>query len=248
MGEPRRVLVTGASSGIGAATVRAFHEAGWEVWACARRQERLDQLVEAFPDRLHVFQLDVRDRTAVESSLSQLPLPAVLVNNAGLSRGLEPLWEGKASDWDEMLDTNVKGLLHVTRVLLGRMVAEGAGHVINIGSIAGQEAYPKGAVYCGSKAAVQAINEAMRKDACGTGVKVSCVNPGLVDTEFSTVRFHGDQQRAQQTYQGMTPLTGDDIAATILWVAQQPSHVNLAETLVLPADQASAGLVHRETP
>ncbi|MCH2112796.1 MAG: SDR family NAD(P)-dependent oxidoreductase, partial [Planctomycetes bacterium] len=148
MVEPRRVLVTGASSGIGAATVRAFHEAGWEVWACARRQERLDQLVEAFPDRLHVFQLDVRDRSAVESSLSQLPLPAVLVNNAGLSRGLEPLWEGKPSDWDEMLDTNVKGLLHVTRVLLGRMVVEGAGHIINIGSIAGQEAYPNGAVYC----------------------------------------------------------------------------------------------------
>ena len=189
---------------------------------------------------------DVRDFDATEAALAGQGVFDVVLNNAGLSRGLEPIWEGKLADWNEMLDTNVKGLLHVTRVLLPGMVGCGRGHVINIGSIAGHEAYPNGAVYCASKHAVLAITQAMRKDTCGTGVKVSTVDPGLVNTEFSQVRFHGDQKRADSTYDGMTPLSGVDVAATVLWVAEAPAHVNIAEVLLLPNDQASAAIVARE--
>jgi NADP-dependent 3-hydroxy acid dehydrogenase YdfG len=189
---------------------------------------------------------DVRDFAATEAALADQGVFDVVLNNAGLSRGLEPIWQGSLDDWNEMLDTNVKGLLHVTRVLLPGMVEAGFGHVINIGSIAGHEAYPNGAVYCASKHAVLAITQSMRKDTCGTGVKVSTVDPGLVHTEFSLVRFHGDQERADSTYDGMTPLRGEDVAATVLWVAEAPAHVNVAEVLLLPNDQASAGIVARK--
>ena len=240
----QRVLVTGATSGIGSACARAFHRAGWQVVVTGRRQERLDDLRAELGCSTLCF--DVRDFAATEAALADQGVFDVVLNNAGLSRGLEPIWQGSLDDWNEMLDTNVKGLLHVTRVLLPGMVEAGFGHVINIGSIAGHEAYPNGAVYCASKHAVLAITQSMRKDTCGTGVKVSTVDPGLVHTEFPLVRFHGDQERADSTYDGMTPLRGEDVAATVLWVAEAPAHVNVAEVLLLPNDQASAGIVARK--
>lgn len=252
------VLVTGASSGIGEACARAFAAAGARVLVCARRGDRLAALAEelraAHGVEVHHFTLDVRSRDAVEEAFAALPeswrVPDVLVNNAGLSRGLVPLHEGLRDDWEEMIDTNVKGLLWISRLLLPAMVARGSGKVVNIGSIAGREVYPNGAVYCASKHAVAAITEGMRIDLNGTGVSVSTVDPGLVDTEFSRVRFHGDQARADATYVGMTPLTGADVAETVLWVASRPPHVNVADVLLLPADQAAATVVHRrrDTP
>lgn len=247
------VLVTGASSGIGKACAEVFAAAGARLLLCARREDRLHDLAsrlrEEFGAEILVFRLDVRERSAVEEAFAALPAEwqdiDVLVNNAGLSRGLEPLQEGSYQDWDEMLDTNVKGLLNISRTLLPKMVARGAGQVINIGSIAGHEVYPGGAVYCASKHAVDAITKGMRLDLNGTGIRVSTVDPGLVDTEFSSVRFHGDTERADSTYQGMTPLFGKDVAETVLWVASRPKHVNAAEILLLPTDQASCGKVHR---
>ncbi len=249
----KTVFVTGASSGIGEACARAFAQAGARLLLCARREQRLRELAATLREQhgteVLAFALDVRHRTAVEEALAALPpewaVPDILVNNAGLSRGLEPLQEGSHQDWEEMIDTNVKGLLWVSRTLLPGMVERGSGHVINIGSIAGWEVYPNGAVYCASKHAVDALTKGMRIDLNGTSVKVSSVDPGLVDTEFSRVRFHGDQQRANATYAGMTPLRGEDIAETVLWVASRPAHVNLADILILPADQASCTVVHR---
>jgi 3-hydroxy acid dehydrogenase / malonic semialdehyde reductase len=167
------------------------------------------------------------------------------VNNAGLAAGFEPLWQGDPDDWDAMLDTNVKGLLAVTRAVLPGMVTRGRGHVVNIGSIAGHEAYPNGAVYCGSKAAVDRITQALRMDLLGTGVRVTTVDPGLVETEFSVVRFHGDQDKAGEVYRGITPLTGEDVADTVVWAATRPAHVQVAEVILLSSDQASAARVAR---
>lgn len=246
------VFVTGASSGIGAACVEAFAEAGARVLCCARRVDRLHEVTAPWVERgvdCYAFELDVRDRARVEAALDGLPEDwksiDVLVNNAGLSRGLDPLHEGSVDDWDEMVDTNVKGLLYVTREVVPGMVARGRGHVINIGSISGREVYPNGAVYCATKHAVGAITAGMRLDLCGSGVRVSTVDPGLVNTEFSEVRFHGDRARADATYDGMTPLTGADVARCVRWVAEAPAHVNVAETLVLPTDQASTTRVNR---
>ncbi len=252
--QERSVLVTGASSGIGEACVRAFAAAGAAVAFCARRRERLESLASELSRqgaRVHPFPLDVRRFPAVEAALAALPAPFsaidVLVNNAGLARGLEPIQEGRLADWEEMLDTNVKGLLYVSRAVLPGMVKRGRGHVINVGSIAGHEVYPRGGVYCASKHAVAALTQGMRLDLCGTGVKVSTVDPGLVDTGFSTVRFHGDAEKAGRTYLGMTPLKGEDIAEVVVWMASRPARVNVAQALVLPADQASAAVVHRES-
>jgi serine 3-dehydrogenase len=248
------VLVTGASSGIGQACAEAFAAAGARLLICARRVERVEalakQLQNEFGVEVHAFCLDVRDRAATEAAFENLPAVwqpiDIVVNNAGLSRGLEPLQEGSYQDWDEMLDTNVKGLLNVSRTLLPGMIARGGGQVINIGSIAGHEVYPGGAVYCASKHAVDAITRGLRIDLNGTGVRVSTIDPGLVDTEFSNVRFHGDNERASKTYVGMTPLSGADVAATVVWVASRPPHVNAAEILLLPTDQASCTIVHRD--
>lgn len=237
-------LITGASSGIGAACARAFAEEGWELVLAARRSERLAELAEELPTPVRTVVLDVRDRAAVETALDGVEVD-VLVNNAGLAAGFGPLLDNDPDDWDRMLDTNVRGLLDVTRVVVAGMVARGRGHVVNIGSIAGHEPYPSGAVYCASKHAVDAITKALRMDLLGTGVKVSTVDPGLVETEFSVVRFHGDQDAADRVYKGMTPLTGADIAAVVLWVATRPAHVQIAEVVVFPADQASATRVHR---
>jgi serine 3-dehydrogenase len=171
----------------------------------------------------------------------------VLINNAGLSRGLDPLQEGSIQDWEEMIDTNLKGLLYMTRYITPGMVERGSGHVINLGSIAGHETYPKGNVYCATKAAVRAISEGLKKDLLGTPVRVSCVDPGLVETEFSLVRFRGEAEKAAKTYQGLTPLTPEDIADVIYFCATRPPHVNISEMLVIPTDQSGATMVHRRS-
>ncbi len=244
------VLVTGASSGIGRACAEAFSAAGARVILAARRTSRLAELAERLTGPAHLLAVDVRDRQAVEKAIRGLPAEwagiDILVNNAGLAAGFEPVQDGDPDDWDRMLDTNVKGLLYVTKAVVPGMVERGRGHVINIGSIAGHETYPNGAVYCASKAAVDRITTGMRLDLVGTGVKVSTVDPGMVETEFSLVRFHGDEDRASRVYAGMQPLTGADIADTVLWVATRPPHVQVAEVIVLAGAQASATVVHRE--
>jgi serine 3-dehydrogenase len=250
------VFITGASSGIGAACARAFAAEGARLLLAARRLERLAALTPALRDAgaqdVRPFALDVRDAAAVRKAIDELPTTwkeiEVLVNNAGLSRGLDKLHEGSIDDWDEMLDTNVKGVLHVDRAVVPLLVARGRGTVIHLGSIAGRQLYPGGNVYCASKHAVRALNEGLRLDLLGTGVRVATVDPGMVgQTEFSLVRFHGDADRASAVYRGVTPLTPDDVAEVIVFVATRPSHVNLAETVVLPTDQASATNVHRRT-
>jgi 3-hydroxy acid dehydrogenase / malonic semialdehyde reductase len=238
------VLITGASSGIGRSCARAFAEAGARLLLCARRAQRLQELAAELKSECFTFTLDVRDREATQAAIAGLPPQwqaiDVLVNNAGLAAGLAPLHEGDVDDWDRMIDTNVRGLLNVTRPITRGMVERGSGHVINIGSIAGHEAYPGGAVYCATKAAVAKITAGLRMDLLGTGVRVSTVDPGLVETEFSIVRFHGDYDRAATVYEGLTPLTPDDIAETIVWIADRPPHVQIAEVIILPTAQASA--------
>ena len=247
------VLITGASSGIGAACAQLLAQAGADLILAARRLERVQelgtQLEQQYQIQTHVLGLDVCDRQAVNATLSNLPDPwnqiDILVNNAGLSRGLSKLHEGNIDDWEEMLDTNVKGLLYVTRAVVPGMVERQAGHVVNIGSIAGRVAYPGGNVYCASKAAVRAISDGLKQDLIGTPVRVTEIEPGLVETEFSLVRFHGDGDRAEKVYQDLTPLTGEDIADLVLFCVTRPPHVNISEMLVVPVDQANATLVHR---
>ncbi|HEX8392427.1 MAG TPA: SDR family NAD(P)-dependent oxidoreductase [Longimicrobium sp.] len=247
------VLVTGATAGIGEACAHAFAAAGARLVLTGRREERLrvvaNDLRAAHGTESHVVALDVRDREAVLATLSSLPgefgAVEVLVNNAGLGRGMDKLFAGDPDGWDEMVDTNVKGLLYATRAVTPGMVERGRGHVINIGSVAGHEVYPGGAVYCATKHAVGAITRGLRMDLLGTGVRVSTVDPGMVETEFSVVRFGGDRERADSVYRGMTPLVAADIADTVLWVATRPAHVNIDEIIIKPTDQASATLVHR---
>ncbi|MGI2907732.1 SDR family oxidoreductase [Tolypothrix sp. VBCCA 56010] len=252
------VLITGASSGIGAACARIFALSGAKLILAARRLERLQQLaselVETFHEtslQIHLLQLDVRDRSAVKSAISNLPPEwsdiDILINNAGLSRGLDKLHVGDTQDWDEMIDTNIKGLLYLTRYIVPGMVKRNRGHVVNIGSIAGHQTYPKGNVYCGTKAAVKAISEGLKQDLLGTPIRVTSVDPGMVETEFSQVRFHGDSDRAQQVYQGVTPLTPDDVADVIFFCVTRPTHVNINEVILMPVDQASATMVYRRT-
>jgi 3-hydroxy acid dehydrogenase/malonic semialdehyde reductase len=253
----RIVFVTGASSGIGAACARAFAGAGGRILVAARRRDRLAALSAELaaaaggPERVHQIVLDVRDQPAVARAIASLPdewsAIDVLVNNAGLSRGLAKLHEGELADWEEMIDTNVKGLLYVTRAVLPGMVARGRGHVINLGSIAGHESYPGGNVYCASKAAVKALTSGLRMDLVDTPIRVSTIDPGLVETEFSLVRFRGDAPRAAKVYAGLEPLSAEDVAEVVFFCASLPAHVNLAEVLLLPAAQASATLVHRRT-
>jgi len=247
------VFVTGASAGIGESCARAFAAEGARILMCARRVDRLKTfaagLAKEFGVPAHYFALDVRNHAAVEKAIDALPRDwraiEVLVNNAGLSRGLARLDEGLVSDWEEMIDTNVKGLLYVSRAVIPGMIERRSGHVINIGSIAGREVYPGGNVYCATKFAVRALSAGLRFDLNGTPVRVSEVAPGMVETEFSIVRFHGDTERAGKVYQGLTPLAPDDIADAVVWCATRPTHVNVSELVIMPADQASATLVHR---
>ena len=251
----KNVLVTGASSGIGHACAEAFAERGCRLLLAARRKERLDELASTLRARHEVevltTSLDVRDSGAVESWVGGLTGEwsgiDILVNNAGLSRGNEPLHEGDISDWEEMIDTNLKGLLYVTRAVLPGMVDRGHGHVINIGSIAGHEVYPGGNVYCATKHAVTALNRGLAIDTLGTGVRVSSVDPGIVETEFSLVRFHGDAKRASGVYDGLDPLTPADVAEAVLFCATRPKNANVREMILTAGAQASAVHAHRSS-
>lgn len=248
------VFITGASAGIGAATAMAFAEQGAKLLLAARRAGRLAEVASTAIDRgaeaVHSFHLDVRNRHAVQRAIDELPPDwaeiDVLVNNAGLSRGMEKLYTGKNEDWDEMIDTNIKGLLHVARAVVPGMVVRRRGHVVSMGSMAGEIVYPNGAVYCGSKAAARAISDGLREDLLGTPVRVTSIDPGLVETEFSQVRFHGDTHRAAKVYQGLTPLTAEDVADAILWAVTRPAHVNIARISLSSIHQANTLLVHRE--
>jgi len=250
----RVVFITGASSGIGAACARVFARDGARLLLAARRIGRLegarDELDRLGATRVMPLELDVRDESAVRETVEALPddwrRVEVLVNNAGLSRGLDRLHEGSTGDWHEMIDTNVKGLLFVDRAVVPLMVERGRGVVVHIGSIAGRQVYPAGNVYCATKHAVRALTEGLRIDLQGTGVRVVSVDPGMVETEFSEIRFHGDRERAAAVYRGMTPLRADDVAEVVHFAATRPAHVTLADVLVLPTDQASATHVHRD--
>jgi len=248
------VFVTGASAGIGAATALAFAAEGARLLLAARRAGKLAEVASKALERgapaVHSIDLDVRDHRAVQQTIDDLPSEwaeiDILVNNAGLSRGLEKLYMGRIQDWEEMIDTNVKGLLYVTRAVAPGMVVRARGHVINMGSTAGELTYPNGAVYCATKAAERAINDGLRMDVLGTPVRVTSVDPGMVETDFSLVRFHGDSQRAEKVYKGVKPLTAEDVADVIVWAASRPAHVNIARVTLTPVQQANSLLFHRD--
>lgn len=247
------VCITGASSGIGEACAREFAALGCSLILSARRLDRVERLAAELQSthgtKTYTGRLDVRDRDAVQAFFGGLPPPwaaiDILINNAGLSRGLDKLHEGNIQDWEEMIDTNVKGLLYVSRVVVPGMAQRNSGHIINIGSIAGHQIYPGGNVYCASKHAVKALSEGMKMDLLGTAVRVTSIDPGLVETEFSVVRFHGDAQRASKTYESMKPLSGKDIAEIAVFCATRPPHVNILESIVVPIAQASVSHVSR---
>ena len=249
------VFITGASGGIGAATALAFAAEGARLLLAARRKEKLAEVAAKATERgaatVHTFELDVRNYSAVQDAIGALPPDwaeiDVLVNNAGLSRGLDKLYAGKVEDWDEMIDTNVKGLLYVSRAVVPGMVARGRGHIVNLGSTAGEITYPNGAVYCASKAAERAINDGLREDLLGTPVRVTSIDPGMVETDFSLVRFHGDEERAAKVYKGLTPLTPEDVADAIVWASSRPAHVNIARVSMTSIHQANSLLFHRES-
>jgi hypothetical protein len=247
------VFVTGASSGIGAATAKGFAREGAKLLLCARRMDKL-QAMEPELRRLgakdvHLFELDVRDNGAVESAIGSLPEGwkqiEVLVNNAGLSRGLTKLYLDDLEDWEEMIDTNIKGLLYVTRAVAPGMVERGSGHVISLGSIAGHMAYANGGVYCATKAAERFISDGLRIDLNGTPVRVTSVDPGMVQTDFSKVRFRGNTERAAKTYENVEPLTAEDVADVIVWTATRPAHVVIQQVVLTPVAQANPFVLTR---
>src|SRR5881398_3756875 len=248
------ILVTGASSGIGEACARRFATEGARLALWARRRARLESLARALEKQHRVVpqlaEVDVRDRAAVNRAVEALVrggrVPDVLINNAGLASGLSKIHEGDPDDWDRMIDTNLKGLLYVTRAVLPHMVARRRGHVVNIGSTAGHQTYPMGNVYNATKFGVRALTEGMNLDVAGTPIRVSAVDPGMVETEFSEVRFHGDKQRAKQVYEGFKPLSADDIADAIAYVVNLPDHVNILDLIIMPTAQRNVYVVDRE--
>lgn len=248
----KTAFITGASSGIGMATARVFARNGIQLVLCGRRKDRLDTLAGELGAKVSVHSLvfDVRDKDAVHDAVASLPASHsfidILVNNAGNAHGLETIDKGNISDWDAMLDINVKGLLYVSKAIIPGMVSRGAGHIINIGSTAGKEVYPKGNVYCASKHAVDAINQGMRIDLNAHGIRVGAVNPGLVETEFSNVRFKGNDALAEAVYKGFEPLRPEDIADIILFVVSRPYHVNIADLVVMPTAQASSTIIRKD--
>lgn len=248
------VLITGATSGIGEACARKFAQGGYDVIITGRRAQLLANLkkeLEAEGVRVLALAFDVRNHNAATAAINSLPLEwqqiDVLINNAGLALGLEPEYEGSFEDWETMIDTNIKGLLTMTRLVVPRMVKRDSGHVINIGSVAGDAAYAGGNVYCGTKAAVKTITDGLRIDLAHTSVRVTNVKPGLVETHFSNVRFHGNDARAEKVYEGVKPLTGADIAEVVFYAASAPAHVQIAEVLVLATHQANGSVLHRDT-
>lgn len=245
-------LITGATSGIGKATAQLFAQHEIHLILCGRRKDRLQELSEQLSKKtaIHTLAFDVRDRKKVFKQIEALPRDFqnidILINNAGNAHGLDPIQSGSLDDWDAMMDINVKGLLYVSKAIIPGMISRKKGHIINIGSTAGKEVYPKGNVYCGSKHAVDAINQGMRLDLNGTGIKVGAINPGLVQTEFSDVRFKGDHKRAAKVYEGYTPLYPEDIADIIYFAITRPPHVNIADLTVMCLDQASSTLVNKQ--
>lgn len=247
-------LITGASSGIGKACAEVFAREGFDLILTARRLKNLEvlaaELKGAFNVNIKTIQMDVRSKEDVQKGWEDLSGEwrevDILINNAGLSQGLDPIFSGDMEDWDRMIDTNIKGLLYVSRVVLAQMKERKSGHVINIGSIAGKEVYANGNVYCATKHAVDALNKAMRIDLLPYGVKVSALHPGAVETEFSIVRFKGDKQRADKVYEGFEPLYAQDIAEAAWFVVSRPAHVNINEMLIMPTAQANGTLIHKQ--
>ncbi len=248
------VFITGASAGIGSACAELFARNGCRILMAARREDRLKKLAvklkKQYGSEVNHFRLDVRNQSEVEKKIGALPADwkkiDILINNAGLSRGLNKLYEGDLTDWEEMIDTNVKGLLYVSRAVIPGMVKRMSGHIINIGSIAGHEVYPGGNVYCATKYAVDALTKGLQIDLVDTPIRVSSVDPGMVETEFSMVRFHGDKARAKAVYKGIKPLTSNDVAEAILFCVTRPAHVNIHQLRIMPTAQASATVVHRK--
>lgn len=245
-------LVTGATSGIGRATARILAKNGYKVIICGRREDRLIALEKELSEftEVHILSFDVRDKKAVFESINSLPETFseidILINNAGNAHGLDPIQNGDLDDWDAMIDINVKGLLYVSKAIIPQMIERKSGHIINIGSIAGKEVYPNGNVYCASKHAVDALNQSMRMDLNPYGIRVGAIHPGLVETEFSEVRFKGDTDRASNVYKNLNPLQSEDIADIIHFVVSRPYHVNIADLIMLPTAQASATIVKRD--
>lgn len=242
----RTALITGATSGIGEATARLLSKNNFDLILCGRRKDRLQKIAKELPTKVEVVSFDVRDRNAVAEALKGKKVD-VLINNAGNAHGLDPIQSGNIDDWDAMMDINVKGLLYVSRAILPGMVERKSGHVINIGSIAGKEVYPGGNVYSASKFAVDAITKSMRIDLNAAGIKVTGIHPGMVETEFSLVRFKGDEARASNVYKGMQPLKAEDIADLVLFALTRPAHVVVADLVVFPTAQASATIVKRDS-
>ncbi len=249
----KTIFITGASSGIGEAAARAFASHGARLLLCARRLDRLQATEAELRDLgaadVFSFELDVQDRDKVEGTINTLPDAwsqiDILINNAGLSRGLNKLWEDDVQNWEEMIDTNVKGLLYVTRTVVPGMVQRGRGHVICLGSIAGHMTYPNGHVYCATKAAERSIADGLRIDLNGKPIRVTSIDPGMVETDFSNVRFHGDADRAKKVYAGLDPLTPEDIAETIVWATTRPAHVEIQTVLITPTAQANPYVLAR---
>lgn len=245
-------FITGATSGIGKATAVLLADNGFNLIICGRRSDRLEELKKTLGSKVRTYSLsfDVRDQKAVTNAIHSLPYEwqqiDVLINNAGNAHGLSPIHEGNTEDWNAMIDINVKGLLYVSKVIIPGMVARKRGHILNIGSIAGKEVYPNGNVYCASKFAVDALTSGMRMDLNPYGIRVTGIHPGLVETEFSLVRFKGDQQRAESVYKGFKPLTPEDIANVILFTVNCPAHVMISDLTILPTAQASATIVNKQ--
>ncbi len=252
------IMITGATSGFGEATARRFAAEGWRVIITGRRRDRLDALKRELQGlhgaleggNVHALRFDVRENADVERAFASLSdewrTIHVLLNNAGLAAGMDPIQSGSLDDWDRMIDTNLKGLLHVSRAVIPGMIAQGRGHIINIGSVAGKEVYPRGNVYCATKHAVDALTRAMRQDLLPHGIKVTQIAPGLAETEFSVVRFHGDADKAKQVYLGMQPLVGDDVANLVWFASTLPPHVCINDLVVTPTAQAGSTLVLRK--
>ena len=248
----KTVLITGATSGIGKATARILAENNYRIIICGRRAERLSELKKELSEftEVHTLQFDVRDKKAVFENINSLPEAFlkidILINNAGNAHGLDPIQNGDLDDWDAMIDINVKGLLYVSKAIIPKMIEQKSGHIINIGSIAGKEVYPNGNVYCASKHAVDALNNSMRMDLNPYGIRVGAIHPGMVETEFSEVRFKGDTERASTVYKGVKALQAEDIADIIHFVVSRPYHVNIADLIVYPTAQASATILKRD--
>lgn len=250
----KTTLITGATSGIGKACAMRFAALGNKLIITGRRVNRLENLKKEIEDTFHVpvliLDFDVRNNTAVRTAIDGLPDEwkeiDILVNNAGLALGFDSIEEGSLEDWEQMIDTNIKGLLYVTRAVAPGMKMRRKGHIINIGSVAGREVYPKGNVYCSTKHAVDALSQGMRIDLVSHGIKVTQISPGAVETEFSKVRFHGDDERAKNVYKGFKPLSGQDVAEVVAYVTTLPDHVNINDLLIMPTSQASAAIIHKE--